>query len=379
MNAVNAANMESEARQRAFERIRARREEALRRFPDIGKRAREIKERTIAELDRIVPATVAKLEEKKCQVTVADTAAVAAKAVTDAVDEEFVVVSRCNTAAEIDMDAALKAKGVRVVQTHVGDYLLGLSGQRPSHPLAPAIHLTKAQALELLAGSLGLPAGTTPEAAMLALRQHLRQDMATARYGISGASAITSEHGSLILAEDEGNVRGVSNLPHCHIAVAGIDKIVTTPEEAFTLIQAASIYGTGKDFATYVSVVSGPSRTADIEFVMVLGMHGPKEVRVVLLDNGRKEAIARGYGELLYCLNCGGCLLDCAAYRDHGPRFGHRYLGGRGVLFAAFHDSPEAAREALGLCDGCGKCVDNCPVQIDIPALVKRMKADMHP
>jgi L-lactate utilization protein LutB len=142
--------------------------------------------------------------------------------------------------------------------------------------------------------------------------EKVRECIIRSDYGITGVDCVVAENGVLVLAEDEGNVRAVSNLPYKHVAVVGVEEVVASAEDAVTLIQAASIFGAGRITPTYVSFIAGPSRTADIEFRMAYGMHGPKEVHVILLDNGRLAIRNQGAGRLLKCMNCGSCYESCS-------------------------------------------------------------------
>jgi len=142
--------------------------------------------------------------------------------------------------------------------------------------------------------------------------EKIRECIIKSEYGITGVDCVVAENGVLVMAEDQGNVRAVSNLPYRHVAVVGLEEIVASAEDAAALVQAASIFGAGRITPTYVSFVAGPSRTADIEFRMAYGMHGPKEVHVILLDNGRLEIRNQGAGALLKCINCGSCYDSCA-------------------------------------------------------------------
>ena len=196
------------------------------------------------------------------------------------------------------------------------------------------------------------------------VKDEIKHQVAHMQYGITGTEAIVEQNGTIILLESEGNVRFTSNLPYNHIVVAGIDKIVPSLEDALAVCRAISVYGLGKDMLRYISFISGPSRTADIEFRMVQGMHGPKEVYVILLDNGRLAAAENRQWDLLKCLHCGGCLVNCPNYLAEGLERGYYYTGKRAKVLAAFLEGSKQADVAD--CGECSLCNKNCPTGITV-------------
>lgn len=246
-----------------------------------------------------------------------------------------VAPSRC--LREIGLEEALSAKGLEVVQTGLTDF----------------------------------PPGSRPEE--MEFREKVRRALSCAECGITGASAIIAEHGSIAIMENEGNARAVSNLATHHLAVAGIDQIVTDTAEAVALCRAASIFGPGPDIPRYLSFITGPSSTADVEGFLVKGMHGPPQVTVILLDNGRTWAIKRGFSEILLCVDCGACLEVCPAFRQKGSCYGDLYPGGRGLVFAAVQGKNEAL-EKMADCRQCGSCRQVCPMEIDTPGYIRLLK-----
>ncbi len=205
----------------------------------------------------------------------------------------------------------------------------------------------------------------------------MRDYLVKADVGISGANAIAADTGSVFLTENEGNIRAVTMMPKTHIVIAGVEKIVPTLENALQVVRAAAVYGVGQDIGTYVSVISGVSTCTDPEMEELAHGQGPKEVHVVLLKHGRVEAINEGFDETLYCISCGSCLNFCPIYEEVGGKYGYKYLGGRGLVFAAFHGDLEKSEEnGLSLCIGCQKCKTVCPVQMHTPEMLWKLRGE---
>jgi L-lactate dehydrogenase complex protein LldG len=350
----------------AVAEISARRRQKLARYPGLGKAYLEARRAALRQMDALVEKAMQTLRAKKCEVHLAAGAAEARELILNLVDAPMVVKSRSLALEEIGVVPALRAKGVEVVETALGDFVLQLAG------VLPAWHLSEKEILNVLKSGLGVTGDL--RRALGGVREHLRRYLAGAAYGLTGANAVVAENGSLVIMEDEGNARAVSNLPHTHIAVVGIEKIVPDQESAMTVCRAAAVYGTGQDLGNYLSIITGPSSTGDIQGKQVFGMHGPRRVIVILLDNGRRRCLESGFEELLYCNNCGACLEVCPVFPARGPAYGHHYPGGRGAVFAAFTGGIAAAREAgVDLCQSCGKCREACPAGINTPELIKRL------
>lgn len=294
----------------------------------------------------------------------------------------LVVKSKSNNAKEIDLAAAMARAGFTVVETDLGDRINQLNGTRSSHTLAPAASVPLDRIRELFGGLAGQPLPDDPDALVAVARRDLRAYFEAARYGLSGANAIAADTGTILVVENEGNIRAVSSLPRVHIVVAGTNKIVPTLEDGFRVLQAASAFGTGQALGTYCSAISGPAPPEPAPSTPAGGgpdgptPFGPAAVHLILLDNGRTEAVEAGFGEAFGCINCGSCLNVCPVYAVAGEAYGETLLGGIGALQTAFVEGPDAAWEAgLDLCLYCRRCVDLCPVAIDTPAMTMELKA----
>ncbi|KKM10097.1 hypothetical protein SY88_15775 [Clostridiales bacterium PH28_bin88] len=349
--------------------LAARRNRVLARYPDLIPGVRQLKSSTLDQLDRYLQQAVDSIKDKKCEVFVAGTAGEAREYILGVLKgAPSVVVSGSRTLDEISIATAARAEGTEVVEASLEAFARQLLGPGGSRSLSP-------EGWDQLARRLGVK---SRREVLDSLRIFLRQYLAASRYGLTGASAVVAATGSLMLLEDAGNLRGVANMSYTHIAVTGFDKIVPDLEGAWLLARAASACRVGADICTYLSLNTGPSQTGDIESKMVHGMHGPKEVHVVLLDNGRRRMANEGFGEALLCMDCGECLRVCPAFQRRGTGFGGGiYPGGIGVVMTAFASGLAAAAD-VGLmeCDGCGRCRESCPLGIDIPGMILRCQQD---
>jgi L-lactate utilization protein LutB len=224
------------------------------------------------------------------------------------VGQNQVVRSYSSALREIAFDRLLSQMGITVHKSLLGEIISDHLGETSTgHPFLPNSDLTKDNVIKALQGFLHSKEEASPEEWNRAAQQKIKDNILPCEFGVTGVNGISAENGTLIVTEDEGNCRAVSNLPYKHLAVSGIEKIAATVEDSLKIQECQSIYGLGRRTPTYYSLISGPSRTGDIEFRITYGMHGPKEVHVILLDNGRKSLMEQGFGELLRCIDCGAC------------------------------------------------------------------------
>ncbi len=341
--------------------------EARFHYPDIQPRIRAIKSEALAHLDEIVSLATERLRRNGCTVVLAKDAAEARDYIVSVVQEGLLVKSKSNASKEIGVIEALEAHGIRVVETDLGDRINQMNGTYGGHIIAPAIQISQARMRELFSALAGEMLPDDPEEMVKVARADLRSAFATAGYGMSGCNALAAESGTVCVVENEGNIRMISTLPRVHIAVVPITKIVRTLEDALTVIQGASLFGTGQRIGTYASCISGPASPPGF---------GPQEVHVVLVDNGRRRAIAEGFAEAFDCINCGSCLDHCPVYAVIGDKYGvGTHFGGIGLLQATFTTGIElTSRQGLSLCLNCRACVDPCPVNIDTPEMHARLR-----
>ena len=264
---------------------------------------------------------------------------------------------------EIELNPHLEALGFEVVETDLGERMVQLSHTRPSHLIAPAIHLTKEDAARVF--------GTEPtvEAIQQHARHSLRQKFIDAVVGISGANMAIAETGTIVLVTNEGNADLTTTLPPVHIALFGIDKVVATLDDAVAVLRMLPRSGTGQVMTSYVNWITGPSRSADIEQSLTIGVHGPREMHCVILDNGRDSMRADpAFRDALTCIRCGACSNACPAFMAvGGHQFGHIYTGPIGLVVTPFHHGLDEVDLPNTLCTQCNACQDICPVDIPLP------------
>jgi len=297
--------------------------------------------------------------------------------ITELGSDKLVVKSKSNLTKEIELAKALKEKGIQVVETDIGDRIIQLCGDLPSHPTGPASHLSRHDIAKVLSRYFAREVKSAPEELVNLIKDEITAYLGKARIGITGANAIVAAEGSILLVHNEGNIIQVSTRPGKHIVLAGTDKIYPTIEEAINMIKLETFYATGSLATSFINVISGPSQTADIEKQLIKGVHGPTEICLILVDNHRDDIANSEYKDLLYCIGCGQCLLVCPAYAVYGSRFGNdSQLGGRGVLYSALSDSVDGEEEGIDLCLSCRKCQQNCPVGIDTPSMITKLRLE---
>ncbi|OLN32895.1 LUD domain-containing protein [Desulfosporosinus metallidurans] len=326
--------------------IESNRKKLLQEYPHLASQVNKIKTSVAMNLKEYVEKAITSLKSKGCHVIVAADGADARQQILKILSgKKQVAMSKNPVFTEIALREFLKANDVVVTNTDLGERLAGTAVD--AHPWIATINTE-----------------ISNKVTVSQVKDEIKQTVSTLEYGITGADAIVEQNGTIALLESEGNVRFTSNLPYNHIVVAGLDKIVHTLEDALTVCRTTSVYGMGKDMLSYISFLSGPSRTADIEFKMVQGMHGPKEVYVILLDNGRLAAAESQKLDLLKCLGCGGCLVACPGYLEEGLEKGYRYTGKRAKVLIGFLDGVKQVEDAD--CGDCSLCNELCPVGIQV-------------
>jgi L-lactate dehydrogenase complex protein LldF len=362
--------------------IRGRRDLAFKSF-DFAKGRANLKKRRKANLDRLpelVEQFQARLEAAGGVVHYAKDAAeardiigqicwnaVSASGSTSAARAggRRMVVTKVKSMAseEIELNPYLEGLGMEVVETDLGERMVQLTHTHPSHLIAPAIHLTKEDA----AAVFGTEA--TVEAIQHHARESLRQKFIEATVGISGANMAIAETGTIVLVTNEGNADLTTTLPPVHIALFGIDKVVATLDDAVAVLRMLPRSGTGQVMTSYVNWITGPSRSADIEQSLTIGVHGPREMHCVILDNGREEMLADPiFRDALTCIRCGACSNACPPFMAvGGHQFGHIYNGPIGLVLTPFHHGISNADLPNTLCTQCNACQEICPVDIPLP------------
>src|SRR5437764_10922660 len=275
---------------------------------------------------------------------------------------------------EIELNPYLENLGMEVVETDLGERMVQLTHTRPSHLIAPAIHLTKENAAEVF--------GTEPtvEAIQSHARASLRKKFIEASVGISGANMAIAETGTLVLVTNEGNADLTTTLPPVHIALFGIDKLVASLDDAVAVLRMLPRSGTGQIISSYVNWITGPSRSADIEQSLTIGVHGPRELHCVILDNGREKMLDDPiFRDALTCIRCGACSNACPPFMAvSGHQFGHIYSGPIGLVLTPFHHGAAAGDLPQSLCTQCNACQEICPVDIPLPRQILEHRRQGH-
>lgn len=357
-----------EGMRNAFRTTRERQREHARFIPDLEERKqrlRKVKEESIGN-DSLFDTAIQRLRENGFRIELARDENDAIEILLREIGTESTIVkSKSNISKEIDLVHRLEKKGIEIIETDLGDRIIQIAGLPSVHPTGPAAHLTKYQIAEILSKHFKRNLPPNPDVLAEAVREELDRYLQKANIGITGANAIAAMEGSVIILHNEGNVTRCAQARKKHIILTTRDKIVPTLDDAINLAKLQAYHATGKIISAHIDIVSGPSYTADIEKKIFKGMHGPRDIIIIFVDSGRAEL---GNCELLYCINCGNCLLTCPVYDIIGPSFGFEgHLGGIGAALAGRMRSPEDADSAgIFLCSSCGACKERCPVSIDV-------------
>jgi iron-sulfur cluster protein len=369
---------------RSIKSFRANVKNALEKFPHTLKMAdevREIKEKAIPRMEELARQAVATIEENHGRGYIARTNDEALEIISELVGTgKLIVKGKSMTGEEIGLREHLEEKGNEVYETDTGEFIIQKMGSRPMHILSPSIHVPREDVARLFSKVMGqeiLPDSDIAEM-VAAAREFLRDKFFKADIGISGANVVAAETGTLFIIENEGNIRLSTGAPPVHIALVGLEKLVPTIGDAYKVTEVTWRYA-NYTVPSYVNLVSGPSKTGDIEKVTTYGAHGPKEFHVIFLDGGRTE-LARHpiMRQALYCLRCGGCLYECPVFAVTAGYFGDKYFGGIGAVWAAtVSEDMEKAASIAYTCLTCGRCKQRCPMQIDIPEMIIELRRSL--
>jgi L-lactate dehydrogenase complex protein LldF len=339
-------------------------------FDDERDTARRIKEDAISHLDELLVQLKKRLEANGVKVFVAADAAEARDYILDVARQagaRRIVKGKSMTTEEIGLNAALEKAGFEPVETDLGEYIVQLRGERPSHIITPAIHLSKEDIGRLFAEKLDIEYTAEPEQLTAVARERLRSIFLTAEMGVTGVNFAIAETGTLVLVENEGNGRLSSTMPETFVAVMGLEKVIPRLADLSHFLEILARTATGQKLTCYTNFISGPRREGELD--------GPREMHVVILDNGRAAMLADPVlREALYCLRCGACLNVCPVYRRIGGHaYGSPYPGPIGSIV-----SPNLFGSAAALLPFastlCGACRDICPVKIDIPRILLHLR-----
>ena len=360
---------------RAIASYRNNTNEALKRFPqtlEMAKEVREIKKNSIAQMEKLAQTACESIEYNKGKAYIARSAADCLNIVARLVGTgKLIVKGKSMTSEEIEVREHLEQQGNEVYETDLGEFIIQKLHSRPMHILSPAIHVPKEDVAKLFSGITGeqLPSNDISLLVETA-RKLLREKYIAADIGMSGANVVAADTGTLFIIENEGNIRLATSLPAMHIAIIGMEKLVPTLHEAYKVAEVTWRYA-NYTVPGYVSLISSPSKTGDIEKVTTYGAQGPKELHVIFLDAGRVELAKNPIlSQAMYCLRCGGCLYECPVFALTAGHFGDKYFAANGAVWAAtISENPEKAAAVAYTCLTCGRCKVRCPMQIDGPAM----------
>ncbi len=355
----------------------ARRRESVEELPEfesLRERGRELKDHALNHLDYYL-----ELFEKNCSqqggqvhwCSTADDARQAILQICQRVEAKTVTKGKSMVAEEIELNSFLEAHNITPVETDLGEYIIQLADEPPSHIIAPAMHKTKDQVSDLFHQhhpEYGLhERQTEPEKMIDEARQVLRQKYYDADVGITGANFLVAEAGSSIIVTNEGNGDLTQLLGKVHIVITTIEKVMPTLEDVSTILRLLARSATGQDFSAYTSFSTGPKRAEDLD--------GPEEFHVVILDNGRSSLLGTDFQEMLRCIKCGACMNHCPVYQSVGGHtYGTVYVGPMGSVISPALDGISTTRHLPNASTFCGRCEAVCPMKIPLPKLLRRWR-----
>ena len=276
--------------------------------------------------------------------------------------------SKSMVSEELELNPVLESLGVDVYETDLGEYIIQLAGETPSHLVAPALHKSKEDVAELFAEKLGLPYDDDIEVMAAAARVALRDKFMEADLGISGANFVVAETGTLVIVTNEGNGRLCTSAPRIHIGITGMEKVIPSMQDLAIFLRLLPRSATGQRISSYVSMITGPRREDDED--------GPEEFHLILVDNGRSRMLRDPkLREALYCIRCGACLNICPVYqRVGGHAYGWVYPGPIGAVVSPMLTGLKEAKALPQASSLCGACREACPIKINIPRMLLELR-----
>ncbi len=280
-----------------------------------------------------------------------------------------VVKGKSMVTEEIGLNDHLAAQGVQVIESDLGEFIIQLAGEAPSHIVVPAVHKNRREIADLFRRHIrGVEVTEGVDELTAIARRELRHQFATAGAGISGVNFLVAETGTLCLIENEGNGRMTTTVPPLHIAVTGIEKVIPKLEDLPPLLDLLPKSATGQPITTYVNLISGPRPPDELD--------GPREVHLVLIDNGRSRIQSdERFIDTLRCIRCGACINHCPVFVEIGGHaYGSTYPGPIGLVLEPQRMGLDRAGDLLSACTLCGRCGEVCPVRIPLPKLIGRLR-----
>ncbi|ACS85544.1 LutB/LldF family L-lactate oxidation iron-sulfur protein [Musicola paradisiaca] len=329
-------------------------------------RASQIREHVLANLDAYLYQLSERVSANGGQVFFAKTKEDATRyilQVAQSKQAKKVVKAKSMVTEEIGMNHVLQEAGIQVIETDLGEYILQLDEDPPSHIVVPAIHKDRHQIRRVLHEKLGYDGPETPEAMTLFIREKIRQDFLSAEIGVTGCNFAVAETGSVCLVTNEGNARMCTTLPKTHIAVMGMERIAPTFEEVDVLITMLARSAVGARLTGYNTWLTGPREADNVD--------GPEEFHLVIVDNGRSQLLGSQFQDILRCIRCGACMNICPAYRHIGGHgYGSIYPGPIGAVISPLLGGYDDFKDLPYACSLCSACDSVCPVKIPLSKLI---------
>ncbi len=343
---------------------------ALGNFEALREAAKQIRDKVLNQLDAYLEIFERHAQEKGAIVHWAKNSADVAAILLEIVEKhqvKKVVKSKSMVSEECEVNLTLESAGVEVVETDLGEYIIQLAKEPPSHIVAPALHKSKEEVSTLFAEHHHTEAKTEIQALCSEAREVLRQHFVTAEMGISGANFAIAETGSVLLVTNEGNGRLVTTLPKVHVAITGIEKVIPTFEDAATLLRLLPRSATGQSISNYVSILTGTKQPQDQD--------GPEAFHIILVDNGRSQLLGGEIQPMLRCIRCGACMNHCPVYQNIGGHsYGWVYPGPMGSILTPSYVGIENALDLPHASTLCGACQAVCPVGIPLTELLRALR-----
>jgi L-lactate dehydrogenase complex protein LldF len=340
--------------------------------PELRLKAHEIREAAIANLDVLLETLAANVSDNGGHVFFAEDSQAALEyclATARRHKAKLAVKGKSMVSEEIGLNTALKDAGIDVAETDLGEYIIQLAGERPSHIIAPAIHKTRRDIGQLFSEKIGISYTDDAPSLTRAARKSLREKFLAADIGFSGCNIACAETGHIVTVSNEGNIRMSSTMPKVHIAVMGMERVAARLDDHDILLRLLCRAAAAQNMGTYVSYVGGPRYPNQAD--------GPDEFHLVILDNGRSRILAdEEFREILYCIRCAACLNVCPVYgKIGGHSYGHPYSGPVGAVIMPLLAGIKEAKDLFQGETLCGACQDACPINIDIPRLLLALRA----
>ncbi len=351
------------------------RQEIMAELPEselVREKARQIKDDVLANLDTYLARFADAVHAAGGTVHWVATADEANAIITQIADERDVkriVKSKSMVSEETHLNKALLSAGFQVIETDLGEYILQIADDRPSHIVVPVVHKTKEQITELFNRAFNKELPPVPEELTAVARERLREEFCKADMGITGANCAAADTGTIVQVTNEGNGRLSTTWPSIHVVLMGIEKLIPKLADLPVFLKLLARSATGQPLTVYTNLITGPRGQDEGD--------GARELHVVLVDNGRTGALESRYREVLRCIRCGACLNTCPVYRTVGGHaYGSVYPGPIGSLLTPLYDGAMMFKDLPYASSLCGACYDACPVKINIPQMLIEMRDD---